>query len=114
MSLNLGSGSSTLQGGNQALQDAIARRATGQGSQTQSQTPASAGFQPGLAAPQLPNPQASPASTVPGGSPVAPQPSLMGAPQLNTAAENDLILKALDAKLRNNANIEKFQVKGGA
>lgn len=114
--LNFGSGNQTLGGGaNQALNDAIARRQTGQASPTQAVSPAAPTFNPQTVAPTLPNPQSTPATTVPGGAPMPSPATDMGAslgmpPQ--TAAENQLIIKALDAKLRSNATIEKAQ--GGA
>ena len=107
---SLGSGNSLLQGGNQALQDAIQRRNTGQGGQLQSQTPASAGFDPSTISPQLPSPQSSPASTVPSnGMSAAATGASLGAPTVNTAPENDLILKTLAFKLKQNSSIEKAQ-----
>ena len=106
--LNLGGGSDLLDGGNQAINDALARRQTGQAGQLQAQSPASAGFDPSIITPTLPNPNATPASTVSGG--MAPSPSAtlgMGNPTID--AQNELILKALATQLRNNSQLQKAQ-----
>lgn len=107
--LQFGSGTDLL-GGSDALNQAIARRSTGQGAPTQAVTPSSATFNPELQAPQLPNPQSTPASTVPPGS-VDPmsQGAQLGMPTSNTAQENQLIIKALSSKMNSNAAIEKAQ-----
>lgn len=121
--LNLGSGSSLLGGGNAALQDAIRRRQTGQAGQMQAQSPASAGFDPSIVSPTLPNPQSSPSAMISSGQPSAmatgapsaqvstgaPQQDLSSLIGFQTAPENDLIIKALSQKLRNNSQLEKMR-----
>lgn len=105
MQPNLGSGSSLLGGGNDALQSAIAARATGQAGPTAAQSPASAGFTPGMEQPILPDPQASPASTVPSSGASSLGASLgMGAPM--DSGESQLIIKALDSRLKSLSKLQ--------
>ena len=114
MDMNLGMGNQILGGGaNDALNQAVQRRATGEGSQMNAQSPASAGSDPSLQQQQM----SSPGMPQPTGAPS--QGAMLGAPsaQLNTAMENDLIIKALSTKLKQNTELEHSQagvVKGGA
>lgn len=103
--MDFGSGSQLLGGANDALQQAVQRRSQGDMGQTAMQSPASAGADPSLQQQQMSSPGAPQGA---GGAPS--QGALMGAPQqLNTAMENDLILKALSSKLRQNSVLEHTQ-----
>lgn len=113
MDMNLGSGSQMLGGANDALQQAMSRRQSGDMGQSQMASPASASFDPSLQQQQM----SSPGMPQPTGAPS--QGAMLGAPsaQLNTAMENDLIIKALSTKLKQNTELEHSQagvVKGGA
>ncbi len=113
--LQFGSGGAALGGsaGVDALNQAIQRRQTGQSSPTQAVSPGSPTFDPTQVAPQLPNPQASPASTVPSsGAPAMDLGASLGMGASPTSMENELIIKALDSKLKSNASIEKSQAGG--
>lgn len=104
-----GSGSQAL-GDTDALRQAMEKR-NGQASPLQQQGSNSAGYTPGLAQPQLPTPQASPA-TAPTAQPG--QAALMGAPAptANTDQENQLLIKALSKKLSDNSGLAKLQLGG--
>ena len=108
--LQFGSGSAQLGGdaGVAALNEAIARRQTGQTAPTQAVSPSSASFDAGIVPPQLPSGGA-PAPVAPSPTPAQTAGANLGMNQLNTAVENDLLIKALSAKLKANSNIEKFQ-----
>lgn len=108
--LQFGSGSAQLGGdaGVEALNAAIAARQTGQASPTQAVSPASGSFDPSQIPPQVAGAPAAPTATG------APAPMGMGQSLgMNKEMENQLLIKALDAKLRSNASIEKSMSKGG-
>lgn len=90
--MDFGSGSALLGGGDQALQEALARRQSGQGGATSMVSPAAANYQPQPQAPQgaAPTPQGGgDAGMQTGGDPIA--------------FENQIILKTLDDTLKRNA-----------
>lgn len=99
MDPSFGSGSALLGGGDQALQQAIASRATGDAGALNQQTPASPGYQP------------MPQSTQAG----APQPvqsqALPGMPKVTS--EPEMILKALENRLKHHSKMEELKTTGG-
>ena len=99
-SMNFGSGSELLGGGNQALNEAISRRNQGQAGATAQVSPAAPTSVNQV--PPMPPSSPSPASTV---TPAASQlnmggsAGLQGGLPINTP-ESELIIKALDQRLR--------------
>jgi len=118
MDPNFGQGAALLgQGSTDAIQQAMARRQTGQAGVTSQASPMSAGGgQPMPQAPTgqspmgMPAPQGGSAPMPPQGAtaaPTAPQPQAL--PDIH-AMENQIILKALVQKMKSNADIAESQL----
>lgn len=102
--LNFGSGNQLLGNQGGALQEAVARRNSGDASQMSVQSPASAGYDASQTQQQMSS------AGAPQGGMAMSQGQALGAPQqLNTAMENDLIIKALSTKLKQNTVLEHSQ-----
>jgi hypothetical protein len=104
--MSFGSGSDLLgQGAASALNEAMARRQTGQMGVTAQQTPGSPGATPGMQPPMPPTGAAPTDPMAAGGAPGAPLPGAGGGAQPDSL-EATLILKALDSRLKTISKIQ--------
>lgn len=111
MNPSLGTGSTLLDGGSQALQEAIARRQTGQVGATGAVSPASPTFNPNAQIPQVqgqaPQPQM-------GGQPQQTQPIQPASPELPfSPSEIKMIVGALANRLKTLSSIQQGLTIGG-
>jgi len=112
MDMNFGSGEALL-GGSSPLQQVFEQYQSQGGGQIAAQTPNSAGFNPSVPQ-QLQGQPGAPAPTPPmGGQPPVPTPVPTPGQPMPQGTEADLILEALNTRLKHNSKMEEKKLEMG-